>query len=156
MDICSEVDLSDLPEEGENSEGVEWSEIRGTFSSFSGLDSEHGVNMSPEEVRSWAEHPCADKKSLDPKQVRQRVLKPLETHPRNWESEGSWRDDDPTEMGHLEIAKKASSFNARGYGSWEATEGDYKDFGDFSCPNGWAIAALNWAMDPDKRYEDFY
>jgi hypothetical protein len=92
--------------------------------------------MSPEEVRPWAERPCADKKSLDPKQVRQSALKPLETHPRNWESEGSWRDDDPTEMGHLEIAKKASSFNARGYGSWEATEGDDKDFGDLSCPNG--------------------
>jgi hypothetical protein len=159
MDVCSDLSLEDLPEEGENNEGVPWSEIRDTVESFCGWDTDDQgghVNMTPDEVRSWSEHECANKKSLDPEMVRERVLKPLETHPEDWESEGDWRDSNPDEMGHLEIASKASSYNARGYGSWEQY-GPYKDFDGVKCPSGWGIANLNWAQDPEYTYEgDYY
>lgn len=161
MNVC-ELDPDEIPEQGENERGVPWSEVKTKWEKMCGVTRDEGaINMSPDELRSWEDHDCADQKSVRPQEVRDRVYKVLETHPRDWESEGSWKDDDPKKMGHLEIATKINAFNARGYGSWNAMEryGDgwkYKDFDGLMCPNGWAIACLNWGQDPDREYEEFY
>lgn len=157
MNFVCNLDPGDVPEEGTNENGVPWSEIREEWEKMCGVSRDNGVvNMTPDELRSWSEHECANTHSVDPQQVRDRVLKATTTPLEEWESEGSWRDDNPEEMGHLEISKKVNSFNARGYGSWAATDDNYKDVDGIECPNGWGVAALNWQMDPDRTYEDYY
>lgn len=159
MWVC-DLSLEDLPSEGTNRHGVEWDDIRDRVENLCGLDTEDDggyVNMTPTELDSWEHHPCADTKSLDPQLVRDRVRKVTTTHPRDWETEGSWRDDDPRDMGHMEIASKVISYNARGYGSWkgldDTTTEKTVDGQDIECPNGWGIANLNWMQDPERTYE---
>lgn len=155
--VCT-IDPSELPDDGTNEEGVEWSEVKETFVTFCGFDTDSGgfVNMTPDELDSWAESDCADKKSVNPEQVRERVRIPSTTHPKNWDSSGDIRTDDPDKMGILEMAKKANSFNARGYGSWKSLDNNYDTYDGVECPNGWGIAALNWQQDPGRTYEEFY
>lgn len=150
----------ELPTEGTNSNGIDWSSIRTNWKRFVGFDSldDDGgfVNMSPSELRSWESHGLADRRSVSPQEVRDRVLKAATTHPAEWESYGSSKDDDWTEMGHLQIARKCNAFNARGYGSWKVYD-EYITYGDERGPSGWGIACLNWQQDPQRLYAgDFY
>lgn len=157
------VDPRDLPDEGENDAGVPWSDIKEVFKEFCGfdedsLDEDGGfANMSPDELDDWADHECADKKSVNPERVRERVRIPMTTHPREWDREGvdPHEVDDPEEMGVLEMAQKANSYNARGYGSWQ-NYGPYDDYDETECPSGWGIANLNWAQDPEREYAGEY
>ncbi len=161
--VCA-IHPDELPDEGENRHGVPWAEFKQTVERFCGFSEgklhEDGgfVNMTPAELDSWETDECADQKSLEPQLVRDRVRKPATTHPRDWASHGDSGMDDPEQMGHLEIANKVVSYNARGYGSWKLY-GAYKQFGGVShrCPSGWGIADLNWQQDPERVYAgEFY
>ncbi|ERG87958.1 MAG: hypothetical protein J07HX5_00099 [halophilic archaeon J07HX5] len=158
-DWIATIHPDDVPTNGTNDAGVPWSQIRPLWLTFCGFDTPSArgghVNMSPSELDSWGTHECADKKSLEPQQVRDRVRKAATTHPQQWESYGDKGNDDPTTMGHVEIAKKVNAFNARGYGSWKAY-GEYKSFGTTTCPSGWGIANLNWQQDPQRLYATEY
>lgn len=121
-DWIATIHPDDVPTNGTNDAGVPWSQIRPLWLTFCGFDTPSArgghVNMSPSELDSWGTHECADKKSLEPQQVRDRVRKAATTHPQQWESYGDKGNDDPTTMGHVEIAKKStrSTLVATGHG----------------------------------------
>lgn len=92
------------------------------------------VNMTASQLEEWADHPCADKASVDPDAVLERNLELLETN------KSEWTED------HISDAKRTVSFIARMSDS--ANEPESPRDGPSGCPSEWAISLLNWAYNP--------
>jgi hypothetical protein len=97
-------------------------------------DWDDAVNMTADELRRWAENPCAQQASVDPKAVIKRNLELIETDKADWTSD------------HVADAKRTISFVERM--SDEANEPDEPMDGPHGCPSEWAISLLNWAHNP--------
>jgi len=101
--------------------------------------SEH-VNMSASDLERWADHPCANKASVDPEAVIDRNMHLLDTNKSEWGSD------------EIEDAKRTISFISRM--SDEENEPDDPRDGPSGCPSKWAISLLNWAYNPFDSIPD--
>ena len=96
-----------------------------------------GVNMTASEIRDWSDHECSDKASVEPAEVRQQVIRLLETPKEKW--------------GHKEIteATRVSSFISR------LQEVEPDDPAADGCPGDRNITLMNWGYTPDGADVDF-
>jgi len=90
------------------------------------------INMDADTFEEWSEHPCANKASIKPVTVRNRVEMLLET------DEGDWGETEAS------AAKRVVSFIARMRGQ---RPDDVQD-GPDGCPSKWAISLMNWGYNP--------
>lgn len=94
------------------------------------------VNMTPTEVREWADHPCSDTASQDPDAVRGRVIDVLETPKDEWTQETARK------------ASKVISFTSRM--NSDANRPDDVNNGPGGCPSAWAVSLMNWGFRPPE------
>lgn len=95
------------------------------------------VNMTASEIRDWGDHECSDKASVKPDEVRQLVIRLLETPKDNWGYQ------------EVEQADRAVSFISR------MREAEKDDPAAKDCPSDRDISLMNWGYMPDGADLDF-
>jgi hypothetical protein len=111
-----------------SAQDLEREEIERRHSRFSDT-----VNMTVSDMEDWAEHACSDLASLNPREVRQRVVRLLETDVDDWGAS------------EYEAAGRVISFVSRMTGV-EAGEPVGSDGCDLSKRT---ISLMNWGYQPD-------
>jgi hypothetical protein len=110
--------------QGVHVEGADADEIDEAHDRFTSA-----VNMTATELREWADHECSDKASINPQEVRQRVLNLLETPKDDW--------GDAT----VSDANQVVSFISR-------MRGVQQGGGTEDCPSDRDISLMNWGYRP--------
>jgi hypothetical protein len=97
----------------------------------------NAVNMTASEIRNWGDDECSDKASVKPAEVRQQIIRLLETPKEEW--------------GHKELteATRVSSFISC---MRDVEPGDPATDG---CPSDRDISLMNWGYTPDSADVDF-
>lgn len=128
----AQVSVTELNKQGEvpllqgvHVEGATAEEVTETYQMFTDT-----VNMTASELRDWADNPCSDKASINPTEVRQRVLHLLET-PKD-----DWGDSEVSD------ARQVIAFLNR---MTAVEQGDATE----DCPSDRDISLMNWAYRPD-------